>query len=76
VCVRPYRYLYFQKTEIEKIVRDLLQSGVIRLSQSPFSSPILLVRKADGSWRMYMDYRALNLVIVKDKLPLPVIDEL
>ncbi|XP_059449450.1 uncharacterized protein LOC132180588 [Corylus avellana] len=52
VCVRPYRYPYFQKTEIEKIVKDLLQSGVIKPSQSPFSSPVLLVRKADGSWRM------------------------
>jgi hypothetical protein len=49
ICVRPYRYPYYQKTEIEKIVKDLLQSGVIKHSQSPFSSPVLLVRKADGS---------------------------
>jgi hypothetical protein len=76
VCVRPYRHPYFQKTEIEKIVRELLQSGVIRPSQSPFSSPVLLVRNADGSWRMCMDYRALNLVTVKNKFPILVIDEL
>jgi hypothetical protein len=76
VCVRPYRYPYFQKTEIEKIIRELLQSGVIRPSQSPFSSHVLLVRKGDGSWRMYMDYRALNLVTVKDKFSIPVINEL
>jgi hypothetical protein len=76
VCERPYRHPYFQKTEIEKIVRELLQSGVIRPSQSPFSSPVLLVRNADGSWRMCMDYRALNLVTVKNKFPILVIDEL
>jgi hypothetical protein len=49
VSVRPYRYHFYQKEEIEKIVKELLQSGVIRCSQSSFSSPVLLVRKADGS---------------------------
>jgi hypothetical protein len=74
--VRPYKYPYFQKTKIEKIVRQLLKSRVMRPSQRPFSSPVLLVRKADGSWRMCMDYRALNLETAKDKFPIPVIDEL
>jgi hypothetical protein len=76
VSVRPYRYPYFQKSEIEKIVQDLLQSGVIQSNQSPFSSPVLLVRKPDGSWHLCVDYRALNQVTIKDKYPISVIDEL
>jgi hypothetical protein len=76
VSVQPYRYPYFQKTKIEKIVTDLLASGVIQPSNSPFSSPVLLVRKADGSWPLCVDYRALNQDMVKDKYPIPVIDEL
>jgi hypothetical protein len=76
VSVRPYQYLFYQKAEIEKIVKVLLQTGVIRPSNSPFSSLALLVRKANGTWRMCMDYRSLSKVTVKDKFPIPVVDEL
>lgn len=54
VSVRPYRYHYYHKIEIEKIVQDLLKTGAIRPSQIPFSSPVLLVKKADV--RTCVDY--------------------
>jgi hypothetical protein len=67
----------FTKTrKSKKIMQDLLRSGVIQHNLSPFSSPVLLVRKADGTWMMCMDYRALNKVTIKAKFPIPVVDEL
>ena len=46
-------------------MKELLSVGLIRNSSSPFTSPILLVRKANGSWRMCIDYRVLNNIIVR-----------
>ncbi|WVZ77708.1 hypothetical protein U9M48_025546 [Paspalum notatum var. saurae] len=75
VSVRPYRYPSALKDEIETQVHDLLHKGLIQPSSSPFSSPMLLVKKKDGSWRPVVDYRYLNALTVCGKFPIPVFDE-
>nr|GEY38379.1 RNA-directed DNA polymerase [Tanacetum cinerariifolium] len=76
INIRPYRYSPAQKDAIVTMVRELLDSRVIRLSNRPFSSPTVMVKKKDGSWRMCIDYRHLNKHTVKDNFPIPIIKEL
>jgi hypothetical protein len=73
---KPYRYAPTQKDELEKQISEMLQKGVIQQSNSPYASPVILVKKKDGGWRMCVDYRYLNALTVKNKYPMPVVDEL
>jgi len=76
VKVKPYRYPHIQKAENKKLVQGMLEEGIIQPSKSPFSSPIILVKKKDGSWRVCTDYRALKAITIKDTFPIPTVDEL
>ena len=73
--IRPYRYPYDQKSEIECMVEEMLEVGIIRPSQSSYSAQVVMVHKKDGSWCMCPNYRKLNKITIKDKFPIPVIDE-
>lgn len=76
VSKKPYRYAPHQKNEIEKQIAQMLKQGIIQASTSPFASPVLLVKKKDGTWRFCVDYRGLNDITVKNKYPMPMEDEL
>lgn len=76
IALRPYRFSYFQRLELEKIVTELQKNSLIQPSHSSYSSPVLLVKKKDGSWRMCVDFRRLNDNTIKHKFPIPIIDDL
>ena len=74
---QPSRRVPFSvRGEIHKMVGDMLEAGVVQESLSPWASPIVLVKKKDGSLRFCVDYRRLNAVTRKDVFPLPRIDDL
>ena len=72
----PYRLSHAESLELQRQVEDLLKKGLISKSNSPYSSPVLFVKKKDGTMRMCIDYRALNDITIKDRFPLPHIGDL
>src|SRR5919202_4415189 len=76
VAKAPYRLAPSEIREVMTQIQDLLDRGFIRPSSSPWGAPVLFVKKKDGSRRMCIDYRELNKKTVKNKYPLPRIDDL
>jgi hypothetical protein len=75
ISKRPYRMSVEELKELKKQLTELQEAGYIRPSSSPWGAPVLFVQK-DGSQRMCVDYRSLNDVTVKNKYPLPRIEDL
>lgn len=73
---RPYRTSHEEEKELAKQIQDLIDKGFITKSVSPYSAPVLFVKKKDGQMRMCIDYRALNGLTIKNKYPMPRVDDL
>ena len=76
ISVTPYRMALAELKELKLQLQDLLERGFIRESGSPWGAPVLFVKKKDGSLSLCIDYRGLNNVTIKNKYPLPHINEL
>ncbi|KAI3820705.1 hypothetical protein L1987_08253 [Smallanthus sonchifolius] len=76
VARAPYRLAPSELQEIESQLQELSDKGFIRPSHSPWGAPVLFVKKKDGSFRMCIDYRELNKLTIKNRYPLPRIDDL
>ena len=76
VSMAPYRMAPAELAELKKQIEDLLEKKFIRPSTSPWGALVLLVKKKDGSSRLCVDYRQLNKLTIKNKYPLPRIDDL
>ncbi|GFV17557.1 transposon Tf2-6 polyprotein [Trichonephila clavipes] len=75
IAQRSRRLSLPEKREVEKQIDEWLEQGIIRESCSDFSSPVVVCKKKDGTMRLCIDYRKLNKKIVKDRYPLPIIEE-
>ena len=70
-----YKLPISQRQIVEDLIKDMKAEGIVRPSNSPYNSPLLLVPKKDGSWRMVIDFRKLNKQTVPDYYPMPVIND-
>lgn len=70
-----YRLTTEEEAEVRRQITELLAKGFIEPSSSPYGAPVLFVQKKDGTLRMCIDYRALNKITVKDRYPLPNIQD-
>ncbi|GFU85382.1 retrovirus-related Pol polyprotein from transposon 17.6 [Trichonephila clavipes] len=75
VCQPPRRLAFTERQEVNKQIEEWLNEGIIRPSSAEYASPIVMVKKKDVSSRMCIDYRKLNQKLVKDKFPLPLIED-
>ncbi|XP_052735477.1 uncharacterized protein LOC128197472 [Vigna angularis] len=76
ISIAPYKMSSAELTELKGQIEDLMDKQFIRSSASPWGAPILLVKKKDGSSRLCIDYKQLNKLTIKNKYPLPRIDDL
>ncbi|KAJ9539016.1 hypothetical protein OSB04_031749 [Centaurea solstitialis] len=76
IAKSPYRLAPSEMQELSNQLQELLDKGFIRPSSSPWGAPVLFVKKKDGSFRMCIDYRELNKITIKNRYPLPRIDDL
>lgn len=75
ITFRPRRLSFSDKEKLQEILDDLLKNNIIRESNSPYASPIVLVRKKNNELRLCIDYREINKITVKDNFPTPLIDD-
>ena len=75
ISFRPRRLAFSEKEKLRVIIDDLLERGLIRSSNSPYASPILLRPKKSGELRLVIDYRELNKITIKDNYPCQLIDD-
>ncbi|CAG9132461.1 unnamed protein product [Plutella xylostella] len=75
VVYRPYRLPNVERQVVRDMVNELLDTKIIQESTSDYASPVLLVKKKNGKYRLCIDYRSLNNKTVKERYPMPIIDE-